>query len=290
MKTPADLDIKPRAVSIEFPAETAKFWYADSPFISHFFDAFSTTLPVGEDLFIYALRQVRDQIDDSVLQKQISAFIGQEAFHSREHAKYNQLMKRWGYDIDGMDRSMARSTRIIRSGLGPLQALAVTLSCEHLTAILSAAILRGDFMQDADANVKYLWQWHAVEEIEHKAVAWDVYERVGGSYGIRVMWMNFAILLIGVRVSARILHMLRKDGLLFNSRVWKQGLAFLFGRKGLFRVLRRDFADFYRRDFHPWQHDTRPLTRTWLASYDAAQSGAAETAGAGAAITGSEVA
>ena len=82
---------------------------------------------MGEDLFIFSLRQVREQISDSELQKQISAFIGQEAFHSREHAKYNQLMKRWGYDIDAMDRSMNRITGRLRRFLRPMQALAVTM-------------------------------------------------------------------------------------------------------------------------------------------------------------------
>lgn len=264
--------ITPRPVDIDFSGDTPRFWYANSPFISHFFDAFSTTLPVGEDLFIFSLRQVRQQISDPRLQKDISGFIGQEAFHSREHAKYNQLLKRWGYDIDSMDRSLARSTRIIRSRLNTFQVLAVTLSCEHLTSILSAAILRGDFMADADPQLKALWHWHSVEEIEHKAVAWDVYQALGGAYRTRVIWMNFAMALIGVRITARLLHMLRRDGLLFNGAVWREGLSFLFGSGGLIRVLKRDFLDFYRRDFHPWQHDTLHLTDTWKARYAASQS------------------
>lgn len=267
MKTPQDLEIKPRPVSIDFPADTPRFWYADSPFISHFFDAFSTTLPVGEDLFIFSLRQVREQIADPELQKQISAFIGQEAFHSREHAKYNQLMKRWGYDIDAMDRSMNRMTGRLRRFLRPMQALAVTISCEHLTSILSAALLRGEFMTQADPHVKALWQWHSVEEIEHKAVAWDVYAALDGAYRTRVVWMTFAIALISFRISTRMVHMLSHDGLLWRGSMWREGMRFLFGRGGLCAVLRRDFLDFYRRDFHPWQHDTRALTEKWKAHY-----------------------
>ena len=269
MKTPQDLEIKPRPVSIDFPDDTPRFWYADSPFISHFFDAFSTTLPVGEDLFIFSLRQVREQISDSELQKQISAFIGQEAFHSREHAKYNQLMKRWGYDIDAMDRSMNRMTGRLRRFLRPMQALAVTISCEHLTSILSAALLRGEFMTQADPHVKALWQWHSVEEIEHKAVAWDVYAALDGAYRTRVLWMTFAMALISFRISTRMVHMLRHDGLLWRGAMWREGLRFLFGHGGLCAVLRRDFLDFYRRDFHPWQHDTRALTEKWKAHYAA---------------------
>lgn len=279
MTTPAHLDITPRPVSIDFPPGTPKFWYAGSPFISHLFDAFSTTLPVGEDLFIYSLRQVREQLQDPQLKKQIRGFIGQEAFHSREHHKYNHLMKRWGYDIDKMDRSMNRATRIIRRWLNPMQALAVTLSCEHITSILSAAILRGDLMVDADPAMKALWQWHAVEEIEHKSVAWDVYQALGGRYRTRVIWMNFALLLIGVRVAARLLHMLRRDGLLFDRSVWRDGLQFLFGRSGLVKTLKQDFLDFYRRDFHPWHHDTLALTEGWKARYAAGDIATATGAG-----------
>lgn len=264
--------ITPRPVDIDFPGDTPRFWYANSPFISHFFDAFSTTLPVGEDLFIFSLRQVRQQITDPQLQKNISGFVGQEAFHSREHAKYNNLMRRWGYDMDAMDRSMLRVTKRLRRFLKPMQLLAVTLSCEHVTSILSAAILRGDFMADADPHLKALWHWHAVEEIEHKAIAWDVYQTLGGTYRTRVIWMNFAVGLIGVRVTARLLHMLRRDGLLLNGAVWREGLHFLFGKRGLFRVLKQDFRDFYRRDFHPWQHDTLHLTEAWKAQYSASAS------------------
>lgn len=267
MTAHGQLEITPRPVNIEFSEDTPRHWYGDSPFISHFFDAFSTTLPVGEDLFIFSLRQVRPKISDPHLQKNISAFIGQEAFHSREHTKYNQQLKRWGYDIDKMDRSLARSTRIIRARLNMLQVLAVTLSCEHLTSILSAAILRGEFMNDAHPHLKALWYWHAVEEIEHKSVVWDVYLALGGRYRTRVVWMSFAMALIGVRVTARLLHMLRKDGLLFSGPVWKEGLGFLLGKGGLFRALKQDFLDFYQRDFHPWQHDTLHLTADWKEHY-----------------------
>lgn len=262
-----EMTITPRPVCIDFPADTSRYWFNNSPFISHFFDAFSTTLPVGEDLFIFSLRQLRDKVDDPVLQKQISGFIGQEAFHSREHAKYNQLIREWGYDLDKMDRSIQRGTRIIRARLSPIQALAVTLSCEHITSILSAALLRDDLMAQADPNVRALWQWHAVEEIEHKAVAWDVYRYLGGTYRTRVICMNLAIMMLGIRISARTLHMLRKDKLLFNVGVWREGLRFLWGRQGLLRKLRRDFLDFYKRSFHPWDHQTLPLTEAWKKHY-----------------------
>ena len=260
-------EITPRPVCIDFPADTPRFWYANSAFASHFFDAFSTTLPVGEDLFIFSLRQLRQQIADPVLQKQISGFIGQEAYHSREHAKYNNLMRRWGYDIDALDRSMQRVTRRLRRFLRPMQLLAVTLSCEHLTSILAAAVLRGDLMTQADPHVQALWRWHAVEEIEHKAVAWDVFLELGGTYRTRVLWMNFAMALLGIRISARMLHMLRRDGLLFSADTWRDGRRFLFGDNGLFRLLRQDFLDYYQRDFHPWQHDTLHLTEAWRAQY-----------------------
>lgn len=263
----AALEIKPRPVNLEFPATVSRFWYDNSPIKSHLFDALSTTLPVGEDLFIFTVRQIRGQITDPLLQKQISAFIGQEAFHSREHAKYNNLMRQWGYDIDKMDRSMNRVTRILRTRLSPVQALAVTVSCEHLTAILAAAALRGDVLENADPHVKSLWLWHAAEEIEHKSVAWNAYHQIGGSYRTRVTWMNLAIMLFSVRISARILHMLRKDGLLFSLKTWKEGLRFIFGKGGFLPMLSKEFKDFYQRDFHPDQHDTQALVDQWNEAY-----------------------
>lgn len=276
---PVTIEIKPRPVNLEFPASVSRFWYDNSPIKSHLFDALSTTLPVGEDLFIFTVRQIRDQITDPQLQKQISAFIGQEAFHSREHAKYNNLMRQWGYDIDKMDRSMNRVTRVLRNRLAPLQALAVTVSCEHLTAILAAAALRGDVLANADPHVKSLWLWHAAEEIEHKSVAWNAYHEIGGSYRTRVIWMNLAITLFSVRISARILHMLRKDGLLFSWKTWREGLNFIFGKGGFLSLLAKDFKDFYRRDFHPDQHDTQPLVDQWNETYVAGRAFPAPASG-----------
>ncbi len=56
-----------------------------------------------------------------------------------------------------------------------------------------------------------------------------------------------------------LIHFLRRDGLLWNWGVWRDGLGWLWGRRGIFRPLVRDYLDFYRRDFHPWQHDNRAL-------------------------------
>ena len=61
--------------------------------------------------------------------------------------------------------------------LSPLARLAATVALEHLTAILAAALLdgRSGSLAGADPRVAELWRWHAVEETEHKSVAFDVY-------------------------------------------------------------------------------------------------------------------
>ena len=57
------------------------------------------------------------------------------------------------------------------------------------------------------------------------------------------------------------LHMLRKDGKLTPSTWWK-GMVWLWGPKGFFTRLIPAYRDFFREDFHPWQHDNAQLMDT----------------------------
>ncbi|MDX1693198.1 MAG: metal-dependent hydrolase [Ketobacteraceae bacterium] len=258
--TPSELEITPRNLSISFPETIPRHWLGGNPVATHWFNALSTVLPVGEDFFIYALREARKDIEDAELRQMIKSFIAQEAFHSREHKKYNQWLKTWGYDIDGMERNNDRVTSVRRK-MSRDQLLAVTLAFEHLTSILSAATLRHNLMAEADPNMKMLWNWHSVEEIEHKSVAWEVYSALGASYRLRVGCMSLAIVaLLGIRVNLRLAYFLFKDGLLFRPKIWLQGLRFAFGKKGIFRLIKDELFAFYRRDFHPWQQNTLFLT------------------------------
>jgi len=260
--------ITPRSVVINFSKTPPIDWYNGELFASHWFDALSTVLPQGEELFIDSVKAIRAEILDNLIKEQVSNFIKQEAFHAREHRKYNRILKARGYDIDKMDKGIDKGSKRLRSVLSVKMQLGITIAFEHITAILSAAVLRGDLMTNADKNMKAMWHWHAAEEIEHKCVAWDVYKHIGGGYLTRIFAMTIAMITMGIRVTSRIVHMIRKDGKLNDFKEWRKGFSFLFSRKGVIALLFKDFCQFYKPSFHPSQQDTFQLAAEWIMAYE----------------------
>lgn len=257
--------IPPRQLDFGFDAANAKrYFYADDPFMSAFWLTMSTLFPAGEDFFIASVRHYRDQIDDPVLRSQIAGFIGQEAMHKKEHMAWNAMARQLGYPTRTLEK-------ILGGVLGSLQRftpktfqLATTVCLEHYTAITAEQLLRDPSQQaEVDPEVLKLWLWHALEENEHKAVAFDVYQQVSGNYLLRAGAMIPTTFIYFMVITGFQITLLASDGQLLNIRGHVRGLKTLFGRNGLFTRLKTPYLDFYRRDFHPQQHDTVALLEQW---------------------------
>ncbi|MGP3791992.1 metal-dependent hydrolase [Pseudomonas sp. B392_1p] len=266
--TPEGLHIRPRQPDFDLPSPLPRHWHSGDAFKSHFFNAMSVLFPDGERFFIDSVRLFRDQIEDPELREEIRGFIGQEGHHSREHQDYNQRLRDLGYNIDYLERGLQRRLAFVKRHLSPELQLAATCAVEHLTAILANALLSNPaWMDGADPRLARLWRWHALEETEHKAVAFDVYQQVCGSPWLRRRAMVQSTLFFTWDTLKGMRHMLKRDGLLWNWRVWRDGLVWLWGSRGIFRPLVRDYLDFYRRDFHPWQHDNRVLMERYQVEF-----------------------
>ena len=108
------------------------------------------------------------------------------------------------------------------------------------------------FVDPAHEDFQPLFLWHGAEEIEHKSVAFDVYQAVDGSYWRRVTAMLLATLSMVIMIPVRMTPLLYRDGVLFKFKTWRTGFSFLFGKQGKFVMPWRHYLQFYRRDFHPW--------------------------------------
>src|SRR5438128_10164345 len=160
--------------------------------LSHLAASLSAVFPDGEDFFVRSVRRYRDRISDPELKRQVAGFIGQEAMHGREHRAFNDRLDQLGYPTKRFERLTKRGLAIRERFLPPISNLAATAALEHFTATLAELLLSSEetralFGQD---DVKHLFLWHALEESEHKAVAFDVYKAVGGSERTRVWTMN----------------------------------------------------------------------------------------------------
>ncbi len=231
----------------------------------HVIAALSSVFPDGEDYFVRSVRHFRDQVTNPALKRQVAGFIGQEAVHGREHRVFNDRLAQLGYPTKQYE-TFTRVGLRIRERVAPAKAnLAATAALEHFTATLAELVLTsGEIraLMGADA-VRDLFVWHALEESEHKAVAFDVYKAVGGSERLRVWTMNFFRygFVVGMGVSVAI-------SLLGDRATYRPG-----NLRRSFRRLRHSpivdpalwaqLKDYNRPDFHPDDSDTTELVETW---------------------------
>lgn len=244
------------------PEAIGNWHHAGGPVFTAFLNTFSVVLPVGERFFINSVRSYRDQITDPELKKAVTAFIGQEAMHGREHEEYNDAF----FAKAPIAPKFEKFVEKLLFGLnkrGPKSwGLSATIALEHFTALLADGVLTEPRLtSDADPGYAALWKWHALEETEHKAVAYDVWEAVMGkgakAYGLRMFGQVMATLIFWGLVIPVFIEVLRTEGQLTNWDGWKKFYKFTMGDVGLLRKQIGNYLDYYRPGFHPWDHDNR---------------------------------
>ena len=243
------------------PSDLPRYWCGGEAFATHFLNALSSTFPFGEAFFVRSVLHYRDRIDDAGLQARIRGFAGQEGQHSRMHDEHVELLLAQGYRaIETRNRIVERVIRWYNRRL-PKTSLCSTAALEHLTALLARQLLSDPERHTGRMHPEMarLWRWHALEEAEHKAVAFDVLETVAPGRARRVVTMVGITLGLVVEVFDRTVYMLWKDGRLFDRRTWSEGRRYLFGPEGLLRGLGPDYRAWYRRGFHPDDIDDGPL-------------------------------
>lgn len=260
-----DIRIPVRRMDFDFGSDLPKYWYRGNPWITHYLNALSAVFPDGERFFIDSVRNVQGQVTDPVLLAQVRAFIGQEANHGKEHEAFNQLLE----EKHGVPMaSTARFTKNWLLGtarrLPKIRQLAITIALEHFTAILANQLLeQPETVEVLDAAEGRMLLWHAVEETEHKAVAYDVYQQVYGkgvlAYLVRILTMIVTTFMFFLFVTSFQQRFLWRDGETFNLRAFFGFLKFIFVKPGPLVKMLPDYLDYFRLSFHPWQHDNRVL-------------------------------
>lgn len=263
--TPADLTITPRELRLDRHASTPRWWHGGDPVATAFFNSLSASFPQGETFFIDAVRRYRDRTDGH-LREQIRAFIEQEAAHTREHVVFNKLIKNAGYDTAKMDADTRRRLDLARSR-HPVAQLAITVALEHFTAIMANCLLTDrNPLPGAPPEILRLWQWHAIEEVEHKAVAYDTFLAVTRELSPLKRWTLRCRVMLLISVQfwhsnfQRMADFFRQDGI-NTPRTWWRVFVYLWLKPGMMRSMFRPYLSFFRPGFHPWDHDDGALVR-----------------------------
>jgi hypothetical protein len=263
----AQVGIPPRHIDFQFPQAAQRYaFYDNNPLASLLFVVFSGIFPPGERFFMESVRHFRDQITDPVLKAQVSGFMGQEALHGREHERLNELFRARGLAVDIPTRYVSFGLRQLARFTSPRMQLACTTMMEHFTAHLAEQWLTDKALSaTSDPEMLKLWYWHALEELEHKAVAYDVFDLIGGTQQERKRAGWLVGIFVMLPVAASWLHLLIKEGQLFNRVENRRGFQALFGRGALISKVLRHMPAFWRRKFHPSQQRTLELEQAWRA-------------------------
>jgi uncharacterized protein len=249
-------------------ADLPKHYAADGDLIgSHLAAGLSAVFPDGEDFFVRSVRHFRDQISDPDLKRQVSGFIGQEAIHGREHRVFNDRLAELGYPTKKFER-VTKVGLELRERIAPAKAnLAATAALEHFTATLAELVLTNEEIRrlfGADA-VRDLFVWHALEESEHKAVAFDVYKAVGGTERMRVWTMNFLRFGFVFGMSLQVVISLLGDRATYQRGNLRKSWRRFRHSPIVSRELWAQLKDYNRPDFHPDDRDTTELVEKWRA-------------------------
>ncbi|MFI0353242.1 metal-dependent hydrolase [Actinomadura sp. 9N407] len=199
--------IVPRRVKFDWTG-TPLHWIPGEPVATHFINTLHLLLPAGERWFVHVYKQTLPLIgeDDVQLRKEIKGFMGQEAVHAYSHQGVldHQMLER-GLDPRSLTRRIEWLFKVILGDRPPFPVISrrrwlnlrigIIAGIEHYTAVLGQWILDARELDEAgsDATMMDLLRWHGAEEVEHRSVAFDVYQHVSGAY-----WRRFGTFFIGV--------------------------------------------------------------------------------------------
>ncbi|MDB4973701.1 MAG: putative metal-dependent hydrolase [Myxococcaceae bacterium] len=252
-------------------AKVPVYWNGGDAFTTRFLDALSVNFPTGERFFMDTVRAFEGSVSDPRLREQIALFVRQEAQHGAAHASYNERLAGQGIKVASILRSLTRQQKSTQRRYPLKKQLALTAAAEHVTAMLAEGLLGAAPMLDeqTDPTMRALFLWHAVEEVEHKAVAFDVYQSAAqGDYLTRASAMIMFTLYLHVRIAAIMKHMLEVDDLPSRRLLVARGLWRMYGPRGYLTRLLPSYLAWFRPGFHPWQSGMPAPVAAWIAEYE----------------------
>ncbi|MBW8486949.1 metal-dependent hydrolase [Actinomadura parmotrematis] len=269
--------VRTRRVSFSYPPGTLRRHYAGGDLMmSHIVAVLSALFPEGEDFFVRTVRAYRDEITDPELQRQVAGFIGQEVTHGREHRHLNDRLADLGYPTRFVDRRTKYGLAFAHRVLPKDFQLAVTAALEHYTATLAEVLLLDPEARAIidSPEVRRLLLWHALEESEHKSVAFDVFMTVSGNERVRVWAMRYATFGLLAGTFTGVLASLAKDRAAYDLRALTASLRKLPSSPWLKPDAIARIRAYTRPGFHPDDFDNTALIDRWKADlFDETETG-----------------
>jgi uncharacterized protein len=258
--------VRTRRIAFAYPSASLDRHYVNGDLVmSHVVSVLSAMFPPGEDFFVRSVRAFADQVTDPELKQQVSGFIGQEVTHGREHRELNKRLQAMGYPTHRVSRMVKAGLRRNERLFPTKVQLAMTAALEHYTAALAETLLTEPRAQEllGETEVRSMLLWHALEESEHKAVAFDVYRQVIGDERLRIWTMRLTSAVFLFAVVGHTTLSLLGDRATYDPRRLVRSLADLRYSPFLSRRVIRRIRDYNRVGFHPDDHDATELLERW---------------------------
>ena len=263
-----NLRLPVRRLRVDFAGGFDRLWNGGDAFRTHYLNALSMSFPVGEQFFIDSVKRGVKTLpaqQQAEWAEELRGFVGQEATHRFLHAQFNAELERQGL-VNHWQHWAAR--RVEKSkDFAPLDHVAITAAFEHFTAVLATGLLtHPDWLAGAPPDLALMWRWHAVEESEHKSVAFDVYRAMGGTERRRRLWFIYITLQFFFESNLQTFLNLWRSGHWWRPRTWWFAARFVLGRGGLWWTSAGPLASYLRRGFHPSPLGNAAEMSEWLAA------------------------
>jgi uncharacterized protein len=258
-------DIPIRKLRVDLSQGFTPAWHGGDPYRSCLFNTFSMMFPALEDHIADVVRGFLPALEgagDGPLHDDARALIGQESTHRHLHQQYNAQLARQGFS-NWVERSMLWRIHASRA-LSPLTKLGIVAGMEHVMATFGDGLLRtDDWLEGADPDLAKVWRWHAAEETEHKAVAFDVYRFAGGGYWRRASWYLVLSLFLLADIVIQTTLSLGTARALLRPSTWVSAARFWLVRPGILWQVLPLWLSYLSPRFHPWNHDNIDIVRAW---------------------------
>ena len=263
-----------RQLQVDVSTTFDMHWVGGRAFDSQLFNAMSFAFPVGEQYFIDSVRAGVAALpfsEQQAWQPTLRSFVGQEAVHRHVHGKFNSVLaghglrNTWGPRVQHRAHMRNQGAGAGAGAWPARQHVAATAAYEHLTAVLAQNLLNNPhWLAGAPERLQAVWHWHAVEEVEHRAVAFDLMLALGVPWHGRALAFVVSLWEFNADFAQQLFTNLRHSKALWRWRTWADAARLMLGKGGIARTSALPILAYLLPGFHPAKHTPSVAVAAWL--------------------------
>lgn len=177
-----------RHMPFEFPDDIDPVFIDGDHKQSFAFIAGSLLLPYLEPYLIRSMKAAEKHVTDPDVLDGLKKFCSQEGQHYQMHKKFNATIRRAGFPgLEALEQELSDDYKRFTSTKSLRFNLAYAEGFEALTMNAVKHMMEPNGFGDDLPVYMQMIEWHFVEELEHRTVAFDVYDHVCGGYFYRLV-------------------------------------------------------------------------------------------------------